>query len=143
MAVHIEDANASTSTAVSSSSSNSTGGAHVTHLYTFTPGLSCQSFGTVCAALNGVPARVVERAVQLGRGGRHHGGGGVQDMVELVATLGEGEAEELEAAEGVARRFLEVDFGGRRLEGEGEEGAAEGLVEEVDWMGVLEDILST
>lgn len=98
----------------------------VVHLYRFTEGLSSESFGTVCAALNGVPGEVVERAIELGRVG-------IEEAVELVATLGEGEAAELERAEDIARAFLSVDIDAPQ--------EVVGSSEECDWMGTLVDIL--
>ncbi|KAL9619132.1 MAG: hypothetical protein Q9160_006221 [Pyrenula sp. 1 TL-2023] len=98
----------------------------VVHLYRFTDGLSSESFGTVCAALNGVPSEVVERAIELGRAG-------IEDAVELVATLGDGEAAELETAEDIARSFLSIDFDAPQGKEESSKGS--------DWMRRLADIL--
>ncbi|KAL9109439.1 MAG: hypothetical protein Q9227_005947 [Pyrenula ochraceoflavens] len=93
----------------------------VVYLYTFQPGLSTESFGTVCAALNGVPEVIVDRARALGDVLRRG-----EDLVGVMCGgMDEEERRGLERAEGVARGFLEVDF--------------EGGVEEdvVDWEGVL------
>ena len=85
----------------------------ITYLYKMEPGRSLRSFGTCCAALNGIPPVIVKRAEELislaARG---------EDLVAACAVLGEAEKRELEVAESVARRFLVV-FDGEE-EGEGD-----------------------
>ncbi|KAK5110382.1 hypothetical protein LTR62_006090 [Meristemomyces frigidus] len=77
----------------------------ITYLYNLRPGRSSSSFGTCCAALNGVDERVVRRAEELillaARG---------EDLVEMCAELPEAELVELKDAEGIARDFLENDI---------------------------------
>ncbi|KAF2019048.1 hypothetical protein BU24DRAFT_341301 [Aaosphaeria arxii CBS 175.79] len=65
----------------------------VTHLYNFRKGRSNSSFGTWCAAANGVPSEIVQRAADLttlsARG---------EDLVTACSTMPESEVAELEAA---------------------------------------------
>jgi DNA mismatch repair protein MSH5 len=77
----------------------------ITYLYNFVLGRSTSSFGTCCAALNGIDAAIVERAEQLvlmsARG---------EDLVAACAMLSVEEAKELDDAEQVGRNFLELDI---------------------------------
>lgn len=77
----------------------------VTYLYSFVLGRSMASFGTICAAMNGIDPAVVERADELiilaSRG---------EDLIAACARMGEVEKEKLEEAERVARGFLELDL---------------------------------
>lgn len=77
----------------------------VTYLFRLAPGRSSSSFGSRCAAMNGVESSVVERAdaisLLLARG---------EDLRAACARLTEGEMERLEEAEFVARDFLELDL---------------------------------
>jgi DNA mismatch repair protein MSH5 len=77
----------------------------ITHLYNFVPGRSTSSFGTCCAAMNGIDPAIVERAEQLillsVRG---------DDLVAACSLLSEEATKELEDAEQVARQFLEQDI---------------------------------
>lgn len=77
----------------------------ITYLYNFVPGRSTSSFGTCCAAMNGIDPAIVERAEQLillsVRG---------DDLVAACSLLSEEAMKELEGAEQVARRFLEQDI---------------------------------
>jgi DNA mismatch repair protein MSH5 len=84
-------------------------GTGVTYLYSLRPGRSSESFGTQCAAMNGVPAAIVERASQLSRLAQKG-----EDLVSVCAGVGRDEEKDLEHAEGMARAFLEWD-----LEGDG------------------------
>ncbi|KAF2748154.1 hypothetical protein M011DRAFT_422382 [Sporormia fimetaria CBS 119925] len=67
----------------------------ITYLYSFRDGRSTSSFGTCCAAINGVPLEVVQRAEQLillsVRG---------EDLVAACSVMPESEATELEEAVG-------------------------------------------
>ncbi len=80
-------------------------GTEVTYLYNLRPGRSSESFGTQCAATNGVPAPIVQRASQLSRLAVKG-----EDLVRVCAGVGREEEEDLERAEGVARGFLEWDL---------------------------------
>lgn len=77
----------------------------VTYLFRLTPGKSTSSFGSRCAAMNGVDSAVVQRAdaiaLLLARG---------EDLRAACARLSEREAERLEEAESMAREFLELDL---------------------------------
>ncbi|QIX01697.1 hypothetical protein AMS68_007214 [Peltaster fructicola] len=84
----------------------------ITYLYTYKLGRSIKSFGTCCAAMNGIDARIVQRAERLLLLSARCG-----DLVEACAELPEHEVTELEAAEEIARKFLSLDTvnGGRSV----------------------------
>ncbi|KAI5204078.1 hypothetical protein E4T38_04811 [Aureobasidium subglaciale] len=73
----------------------------LTYLYNYKQGRSNNSYGTVCAALNGIPVEVTNRAEELvllaARG---------EDLVQACAVVSEREREELEDAEDVAKAFF-------------------------------------
>ncbi|KAK2750532.1 MutS protein msh5 [Onygenales sp. PD_40] len=77
----------------------------VTYLYNFRSGRSNASFGTNCAAMNGIDPAIISRANEIGtlaaRG---------EDLVVICAKMSADEMDELEDAENMARRFLEADF---------------------------------
>jgi DNA mismatch repair protein MSH5 len=77
----------------------------VTHLFKIKPGRSVSSFGSRCAAMNGVDESVVERAeaimLLLVRG---------EDVEAACAKLSPGEEARLQQAEAVARAFLAEDI---------------------------------
>ncbi|KAL1996734.1 hypothetical protein VTN49DRAFT_7599 [Thermomyces lanuginosus] len=77
----------------------------VTYLYNFLPGRSNQSFGTFCAATNGIDPAIIARANELAalasRG---------ENLVAACAKLSKTEKATLENAEAIARKFLEMDF---------------------------------
>lgn len=79
----------------------------VTFLFRLIPGRSASSFGSRCAAMNGVDPAVVERSealvLLLARG---------EDLRAACARLSDNETTRLEEAEEVARRFLEIDLSG-------------------------------
>lgn len=79
----------------------------VTFLFRLMPGRSASSFGSRCAAMNGVESAVVERSealvLLLARG---------EDLRAACARLSDRETERLEEAEEVARGFLEMDLSG-------------------------------
>ncbi|KAF7512474.1 hypothetical protein GJ744_001409 [Endocarpon pusillum] len=77
----------------------------VTYLYNLRPGRSTESFGTQCAAMNGVPAPIVQRASQLSELAAKG-----EDLVSVCAVGGKEEEEDLERAEVVARAFLQWDL---------------------------------
>lgn len=91
------------------------GDTQVTYLYNLCAGRSSESFGTQCAAMNGIPAPVVARARQLGKLAVAG-----EDLVSVCAAMGEEEEEELVRAEEVARGFMGWDLGSEG-EGEGED----------------------
>lgn len=80
----------------------------VTFLFRLVPGRSASSFGSRCAAMNGVESAVVERSealvLLLARG---------EDLRAACARLSGRETKRLEEAEEVARGFLEMDINGR------------------------------
>ncbi|KAI0542909.1 putative MSH5 protein [Xylaria digitata] len=77
----------------------------VTYLYQFAPGRSISSFGSRCAAMNGVDQAIVDRAesiiLQMARN---------EDLEVACSKLSEDETQKLGVAEAVARAFLEEDF---------------------------------
>ncbi|KAH7326765.1 muts domain V-domain-containing protein [Stachybotrys elegans] len=88
---------------------------HITYLFKLTPGVSSSSFGSKCAALNGVPAAIVERSETicslLARN---------EDLVSACAQLSDDEEKRLQEAEAVARLFIQQDLSTR--DGATEEG---------------------
>ncbi|KAL1634726.1 hypothetical protein SLS56_002128 [Neofusicoccum ribis] len=78
----------------------------ITYLYNFRLGRSVSSFGTMCAAMNGISKEVVSRAEQLilvsVKG---------EDLVTACAIMPPGERAELEEAENIARAFLAAGVG--------------------------------
>ncbi|KAI1273344.1 putative MSH5 protein [Xylaria sp. FL0933] len=77
----------------------------VTYLYQFAPGRSISSFGSRCAAMNGVDQAIVERAESIILQMVRH-----EDLEISCSKLSEDETRKLETAEAVARAFLEEDF---------------------------------
>ncbi|KAJ8127600.1 hypothetical protein O1611_g6036 [Lasiodiplodia mahajangana] len=77
----------------------------VTYLYQFAPGKSISSFGSRCAAMNGVDQAIVERAESIILQIVHH-----EDLEVTCSKLSEDEIRKLKRAEVVARAFLEEDF---------------------------------
>lgn len=77
----------------------------VTYLFQLAPGRSISSFGSRCAAMNGIDQAVVERAesimLMLVRN---------EDLEVVCSKLSDAEAQKLEEAEEVARAFLERDI---------------------------------
>lgn len=80
-------------------------GNQITYLYNFRRGRSNNSFGTWCAATNGIPAAIVARAHELtllaAKG---------EDLVVACAPMSQGQMEELREAEECARKFLAADL---------------------------------
>lgn len=99
----------------------------ITYIYTFKEGRSTSSFGTLCAALNGIDPTIIDRADELilmsSRG---------EDLTAACAKLSANELVELEGAERAARQFLEQDF--HALE--------EADLSRLDIRGMLQDVLA-
>ncbi|KAF7180538.1 hypothetical protein CNMCM7691_009829 [Aspergillus felis] len=81
----------------------------ITYLYNFRPGRSNKSFGTICAAMNGISQTIVDRANELAalsaRG---------ENLIAACATLSAEETETLAEADVLARRFLGWDLSNTR-----------------------------
>lgn len=77
----------------------------VTYLFRLRPGRSTSSFGSRCAAMNGVDAAVVERAEALILLQAYG-----EDLRAACARLSETETVRLEEAEDDARGFLEIEL---------------------------------
>ncbi|EXJ88115.1 hypothetical protein A1O1_05043 [Capronia coronata CBS 617.96] len=80
-------------------------GTEVTHLYNLRLGRSDTSYGVQCAAQNGVPGEVVERASELARLSRRG-----EDLVAICSALSRAESEELQLARTVADSFMDQVF---------------------------------
>ena len=78
----------------------------VTYLYNLRPGRSNLSYGTQCAAMNGIPPVIVKRAAELADLVTEG-----EDLVRICAGISPEEEEDLEDAEAAARAFLAEDFG--------------------------------
>ncbi|BCR86228.1 MutS protein msh5 [Aspergillus chevalieri] len=95
----------------------------ITYLYNFRPGRSNRSFGTICAAINGIHQAVVTRANELAslsaRG---------ENLIAACATLTAEETQALEEADALARRFLEIDMSDSG---------------ETDWRVILEELFES
>ncbi|MCJ1385759.1 MutS protein msh5 [Xylographa soralifera] len=83
----------------------------ITYLYNLRPGRSVASYGSICAALNGISQGVVERAEDLiilsARG---------EDLVAICARGEKEDVEDMNDAEEIARQFLVQDLGIKREE---------------------------
>ncbi|KAI0197764.1 muts domain V-domain-containing protein [Astrocystis sublimbata] len=77
----------------------------VTYLYRFAPGRSISSFGSRCAAINGVDQAIVHRAESIILQMAQH-----EDLEVVCSILSDKEAQDLSRAETVARNFLEEDL---------------------------------
>lgn len=69
----------------------------VTYLYNLQPGLSSASFGTVCAAMNGIDEEIIKRAEELTLLATKGG-----DLMAACATLNKSEVNDLQVAVGSA-----------------------------------------
>ncbi|KAI6871989.1 hypothetical protein KC338_g2308 [Hortaea werneckii] len=77
----------------------------ITYLYNYRQGRSTSSFGTACAAMNGVDEKIIQRAedfILLAARG--------DDLVQACAELPAHEVVELQDAEAIARDFLKVEI---------------------------------
>ncbi|GKZ42071.1 mutS protein msh5 [Aspergillus brasiliensis] len=77
----------------------------ITYLYNFRLGRSDQSFGTICAAMNGISQAIVDRADEIAslsaRG---------ENLIAACAVLSAQETQALEDADRLAREFLSMDL---------------------------------
>lgn len=105
----------------------------VTYLFSLEYGHSTSSFGGRCAALNGVPSVVVERAENISQLLARN-----EDLSAVCARLSQQEEARLEKAEMTARLFLGQTFGGQ----DGNECNEESVVVRNSAMDTLEAILS-
>ncbi|KAM0437402.1 hypothetical protein ACHAPT_001764 [Fusarium lateritium] len=103
----------------------------VTYLFTLAPGHSTSSFGGRCAALNGVPSAVVERAEGIAQLIAQN-----EDLQAVCNRLSRAEEEQLEKAEMAARLFLNES-----LERE-ESGQDSGQEDRRSMKQLLDDVLS-
>jgi DNA mismatch repair protein MSH5 len=104
----------------------------VTFLFNLEYGHSTSSFGGRCAALNGVPSAVVERAENISKLLARN-----EDLSAVCARLSREEEEQLGKAEMTARLFLSETFGDQDEADSSEEEHTRGSIIEI-----LEDILS-
>ncbi len=77
----------------------------VTYLYNLRPGRSDLSYGTQCAAMNGISEHIVERACELAQLSSRG-----EDLVAHCSVLSEDDAVELEFAESAAELFMGQKF---------------------------------
>ena len=77
----------------------------VIYLYNVRPGRSTLSYGAQCAAMNGIPDAIVERACELSELAMAG-----EDLVSICASVTAEEMADLEDAEAVSRAFLELDL---------------------------------
>lgn len=77
----------------------------VTYLFQLAPGRSVSSFGSRCAAMNGIDQAIVERAESLMLMIARN-----EDLEVVCSNLSEDETNKLEEAEAAARTFLEQDI---------------------------------
>ncbi|KAI0599362.1 muts domain V-domain-containing protein [Biscogniauxia sp. FL1348] len=77
----------------------------VIYLYQLVPGRSISSFGTRCAAMNGIDQAIVARAESLTLALARN-----EDLEVVCSKLSDAETQKLEDAEAVARAFLEEDI---------------------------------
>ncbi|KAK6958086.1 hypothetical protein Daesc_000879 [Daldinia eschscholtzii] len=77
----------------------------VTHLFQLAPGRSVSSFGSRCAAMNGIDEAVVQRAELIMLMIVNN-----EDLEVVCTRLSDAETQKLEEAEAVARAFLEQDI---------------------------------
>ncbi|KAK6359117.1 MutS protein msh5 [Orbilia brochopaga] len=79
----------------------------ITYLYTLEKGRSISSFGTICAAMNGVDHSIVTRAedliIKLARG---------DDLASAITVLSPEEERDYGCAKHAATRFMALDFRG-------------------------------
>ncbi|KAK5234240.1 hypothetical protein LTR47_004831 [Exophiala xenobiotica] len=96
MEVRVDAENVSSATACQS---------QVTYLYNLRPGRSDLSYGTQCAAMNGISEHIVERACELAQLSSRG-----EDLVSHGSVLSKDDAVELEFAESAAELFMGQDF---------------------------------
>jgi DNA mismatch repair protein MSH5 len=77
----------------------------ITYLYQLAPGRSMLSYGAQCAAMNGIPKVIVERAVTLAESIAKG-----DDLVSMCSGLSTDEYHDLQLAELISRRFMAEDL---------------------------------
>ncbi|PGH21494.1 hypothetical protein AJ80_03162 [Polytolypa hystricis UAMH7299] len=99
----------------------------IAYLYNLRSGRSNASFGTNCAALNGIDPAIITRANELSKLCLQG-----ENLVAACARMSLTEMEALEGAESIARRFLQADFSQPFPQGsESERGSVNDYLDEI------------
>ncbi|KAI1610151.1 DNA mismatch repair protein MSH5 [Exophiala viscosa] len=85
----------------------------ITYLYNLQPGRSALSYGTQCAAMNGIPEHIVERSYEVALLAREG-----KDLIAVCSAPSKDDVSELESAEVAAELFMARDFGEQMTDAE-------------------------